>query len=144
MHGRKAAPIIVSACLAGMETNYLGEAWPHAKVMNLVREGKAIPVCPEQLGGLSTPRTPAERIGNGVVTRDGRDVTPQFKKGAEEVARLIELTGAEVAILKSRSPSCGVGCTYDGSFSDTLVDRDGVTAEILRKMGVELITEEIL
>ncbi len=144
MHGRKDAPIIVSACLAGLKTNYLGEAWPHPKVLSLVREGKAIPVCPEQLGGLSTPRTPAERRGNGVVSKDGRDVTPQFKKGAEEVARLIELTGAEVAILKSRSPSCGVGCTYDGSFSDTLVDKDGVTAEILRKMGMELLTEENL
>jgi uncharacterized protein YbbK (DUF523 family) len=144
MSGRKPARIIVSACLAGMETNYLGEAWPNAKVMKLVREGKAMPVCPEQLGGLSTPRTPAERIGNSIKTREGSDVTPQFKKGAEEVARLIKLTGAEVAILKSRSPSCGVGCTYDGSFSDTLVDRDGVTAEVLRKMGVKLLTEENL
>jgi uncharacterized protein YbbK (DUF523 family) len=144
MHGRKDTPIIVSACLAGMETNYLGEATPHPKVINLVRQGKAIPVCPEQLGGLTTPRTPAERTGESVVTVDGRDVTAQFKKGAEEVARLVELTGAELAILKAKSPSCGVGCTYDGSFSDTLVDKDGVTAEILIKMGIELLTEENL
>jgi uncharacterized protein YbbK (DUF523 family) len=144
MQIRKDTPIIVSACLAGMETNYLGEAWPHLKVINLVREGKAIPVCPEQLGGLTTPRTPAERRGDGVVTKDGRDVTAQFRKGAEEVARLVELTGAELVILKAKSPSCGVGCTYDGSFSDTLVDKDGVTAEVLRKMGVELLTEESL
>jgi len=142
MPERKDVPIIVSACLAGMETNYLGEAWPHPKVLKLVREGKAIPMCPEQLGGLSTPRTPAERRGKGVVTRDGRDVTAQFKKGAEEAARLVELTGAEIAILKARSPSCGVGCTYDGTFSDALVDGDGVTAEMLRKMGVQLFTEE--
>jgi uncharacterized protein YbbK (DUF523 family) len=144
MHERKDPPIIVSACLAGMETNYLGEARPHPKVINLVREGKAIPVCPEQLGGLATPRTPAERKGEGVVTKDGRDVTTEFNKGAEEAARIVELTGAELAILKARSPSCGVGCTYDGTFSGTFVDKDGVTAEVLRKMGVELYTEEDL
>jgi len=144
MHEKKDARIIVSACLAGMETNYLGEAKPHPKVINLVREGKAIPVCPEQLGGLTTPRTPAERKGDGVVTKDGRDVTTQFNKGAEEAARIVELTGAELAILKARSPSCGVGCTYDGTFSGTFVDKDGVTAEVLRKMGVKLLTEEDL
>ena len=142
MRERKDVPIIVSACLAGLETNYLGEAWPHPKVLKLIKEGKALPICPEQLGGLSTPRPPAERRGMGVVTRDGRDVTEQFKKGAEEAARLVELSGAEKAILKAKSPSCGVGCTYDGTFSDTLVDGDGVTAEMLRKMGLQLFTED--
>jgi uncharacterized protein YbbK (DUF523 family) len=144
MQRREVPPIFVSACLAGLETNYLGEAWPNPKVIDLVREGKAIPICPEQLGGLSTPRTPAERRGNGVVTKDGRDVTAQFKKGAETVARIVELTGAKMAILKAQSPSCGVGCTYDGTFSETLIDGDGVTAEILRNMGLELFTEEDL
>jgi len=144
MPGRKDTTIIVSACLAGIETNYLGEATPHPKVINLVRQGKAIPVCPEQLGGLTTPRTHAERRGDSVVTEDGRDVTVQFNKGAEEVSRLVELSGAEVAILKAQSPSCGVGCTFDGTFSGTFVDKDGVTAEVLRKMGVELLTEEDL
>jgi uncharacterized protein YbbK (DUF523 family) len=144
MDERKDAPIIVSACLAGLETNYLGEAFTHPKVVKLVREGKAIPMCPEQLGGLTTPRTPAERRGDDVVTKDGRDVTSQFKRGAEEAVRLVELTGAELVILKARSPSCGVGSTYDGSFRGTFVDSDGVTAERLRKMGVELLTEEDL
>ncbi len=144
MDDKTRAPIIVSACLAGLETNYLGEAWPHPKVERLVRKGKAIPMCPEQLGGLTTPRTPAERRGDRVVTKDGRDVTAQFRRGAEEAARLVELTGAELVILKARSPSCGVGCTYDGSFGGTFVDKDGVTAERLRKLGVELLTEEDL
>ncbi len=138
------APIIVSACLAGLTTNYLGGSWPHPTVINLVREGRAIPVCPEQLGGLSTPRTPAERIGKKVVAKDGTDVTHQFTKGAEEVARLIEITGAKTAILKANSPSCGVGRTYDGTFSDTLKKGDGVTAQLLRSMGLELLTEDDL
>ncbi len=144
MDKMKDAPIIVSACLAGLETNYLGEAWPHPEVVRLVREGKAIPMCPEQLGGLTTPRAPAERRGDGVVTKDGRDVTAQFVKGAEEAAKLVALTGAGRVILKARSPSCGVGCTYDGTFSETFIDSDGVTAEILRKLDVELLTEEDL
>lgn len=141
---REEALIIVSACLAGLDTNYLGEAWPHPEVIKLVREGKAIPMCPEQLGGLSTPRTPAERRGNHVVTKDGKDVTAQFSKGAAAAAQLVELTGAETAILKANSPSCGVGCTYDGTFSDTLVEGDGVTAELLREMGIKLLTEQDL
>lgn len=144
MSDKKEPPIIVSACLAGLTTNYLGEAWPIPEVVELIRQGKAIPVCPEQLGGLTTPRTPAERKGEGVFTKDGIDVTAQFFKGAQTVAKLVELSGAQKAILKANSPSCGVGSTYDGTFSDTLIKGDGVTAETLRKMGVELLTEEDL
>lgn len=144
MSSEKEPPIIVSACLAGLTTNYLGGAWPNPEVVELVRQGKAIPVCPEQLGGLTTPRTPAERRGESVFTKDGMDVTAQFFKGAQTVAKLVELSGARKAILKANSPSCGVGCTYDGTFSDTLISGDGVTAETLRKMGVELLTEETL
>jgi len=144
MNERKDTPIIVSACLAGLVTNYLGEAWPNPKVIDLVKQGKAIPVCPEQLGGLSTPRAPAERRGKSVVTKYGRDVTAQFRRGAELVQKIAELTGAKKAILKANSPSCGVGRTYDGSFSDRLVDGDGITAERLREMGLELYTEESL
>ena len=144
MDHSKDAPIIVSACLAGLVTNYLGEAWPNPKVIDLVKQGKAIPVCPEQLGGLSTPRAPAECKGVRVITKDGIDVTPQFRRGAELVSKIAALTGAKKAILKANSPSCGVGRTYDGSFSDRLVDGDGVTAERLREMGLVLSTEESL
>jgi uncharacterized protein YbbK (DUF523 family) len=138
------APIIVSACLAGMMTNYLGESFSHPAVEKLVKDGKAIPVCPEQLGGLTTPRRPAERIGDRVVTDNGIDVSQQFRNGAREVARLVELTGARIVILKSKSPSCGVGWTYDGTFTDKIIEGDGVTAERLRSMGVKLLTEEDL
>jgi uncharacterized protein YbbK (DUF523 family) len=140
----KEPPIIVSACLAGIQCNYKGLAKPNPEVVRLIKEGRAIPVCPEQLGGLTTPRTPAERLGVKVVTKDGRDVTTQFEKGADEVCKLCELTGCKKAVLKARSPSCGVGRTYDGTFSETLIDRDGVLAEKLRALGVELNTEEEL
>ena len=140
----KEPPIIVSACLAGTDCNYKGQAKPNPVVVRLVREGKAIPVCPEQLGGLTTPRTPSERKGSKVFTKDGKDVTTQFEKGAKEVYKLCELIGCKKAILKARSPSCGIGEIYDGTFSDTLIAGNGVTAEKLRQMGVELLTEENL
>ncbi|UCD99628.1 MAG: DUF523 domain-containing protein [Chloroflexota bacterium] len=142
MPEEKEPPIIVSACLAGLRTNYLGEAWPYPKIIEMVRKGKAIPICPEQLGGLSTPRIPAERRGDQVIDKNGMDRTEQFNRGAELVSQLVELTGAKVAVLKADSPSCGVGRTYDGTFSDTLIAGDGVTAERLRKLGMELFTEE--
>lgn len=141
---RKDTPIIVSGCLAGLRCNYKGETKPHPGVIKLVEEGKAIPLCPEQLGGLTTPRAPAERLGSKVVTKDGEDVTEQFERGAEEVAKIVEITGAKRVILKARSPSCGVGYTYDGSFCDRLIERDGVTAEKLRELDVVLLTEEDL
>jgi len=144
MSERKDAPMIVSACLAGLDTNYKGESKPHPEVTYLVKEGKAILACPEQLGGLTTPREPAERLRERVVTKSGNDVTRQFERGADIFAQLVEMAGATTCILKARSPSCGVGCTYDGTFSDNLIKRDGVTAERLRRLDVELLTEEDL
>lgn len=144
MTERKDTPIIVSACLAGIDTNYKGSSKPHPEVVHLVKEEFAIPICPEQLGGLTTPREPAERLDERVITESGKDVTEEFKRGAEIFAQIVEETGAKTCILKARSPSCGVGCTYDGSFGDKLVERDGVTAEKLRELDVELLTEEDL
>lgn len=144
MPERKDAPIIVSACLAGLSTNYKGESKPHLEVVHLVKEGKAIPVCPEQLGGLTTPREPAERWGEKVITKSGEDVTEQFEKGADIFAQLVQMTGATTCILKARSPSCGVGCTYDGTFSGIMTKRDGVTAEKLGGLDIQLLTEEDL
>ena len=144
MKNNKDTPIIVSACLAGLVTNYLGGSFPNERVIELVREGKTIPVCPEQLGGLPTPRPPAERIGDRVMTDEGIDVTAQFARGAEVVSSLVALTGARVAILKAYSPSCGAGLTYDGTFSEGLIEGDGVTAEKLREMGVQLFSDENL
>ena len=128
--------ILVSACLAGFRCRYDGAAKQSDRIQKLVSEGKAIPVCPEVLGGLPTPRCPAERRGLRVITREGKDVTAAFQLGAEETLRLARLYGADRAILKARSPSCGCGRVYDGSFSGKLTGGYGITAELLLKNGV--------
>jgi len=103
-----------------------------------------IPVCPEQLGGLATPRTPAERQGDAVRTRSGVDVTAQYRRGAEEALRLCRLYGCEAAVLKERSPSCGAGAVYDGTFSGVLTTENGVTAELLTANGIPVYGESRL
>ena len=132
--------IIVSACLAGVNCNYRGESSEVPSVVELVREGRAIMVCPEQLGGLPTPRPPAEIKNRRVITKDGGDVTEAFARGAGEVLKICEKYGCGKAILKSNSPSCGWGRIHDGNFSDALVDGDGVTAALLREHGIEVNT----
>jgi uncharacterized protein YbbK (DUF523 family) len=133
--------IIVSACLAGVCCRFDGKSKPHPKVMELVRKGEAIPVCPEQLGGLPTPRDVAERKGDKVITRGGRDVTASFVKGAEEALRIAKISGCKEAILKSKSPSCGSGAIFDGTFSKALMKRDGVFAELLKSNEINVLTE---
>ncbi|MDD5178277.1 MAG: DUF523 domain-containing protein [Candidatus Nanoarchaeia archaeon] len=134
--------IIVSACLAGIKCNYKGESKPNQKIIDLVKQGKAIPVCPEQLGGLITPRNPAEQKDDKVFTKDGIDVTTQFKRGAEEVLKLAKSCNAKKAILKQRSPSCGSGQIYDGTFSKRIIKGDGVTAALLKKNNILVFSEE--
>ncbi|VFN06302.1 MAG: Uncharacterized conserved protein YbbK, DUF523 family [Candidatus Kentron sp. G] len=133
---------IVSACLAGVKCRYDGEAKPCREVMELVERGEAIPVCPEQLGGLTTPRTPAEKRDGGVFTRDGKDVTGRFRRGAREALRIARLARCRQAILKARSPSCGSGEIYDGTFSGRLRKGNGVFAKMLEDDGVKVMTEE--
>lgn len=137
---------IVSACLAGIDCKYDGENNENEKILNLVREGKAVLVCPEQMGGLSTPRVASEVvIDNGktkVMSKDGRDVTKNFFKGAEETLKIAKMMGIKKAILKARSPSCGYGQTYDGTFSRTLTKANGITAELLDKNSIKIYTEE--
>lgn len=135
---------LVSACLAGIKCRWDGDSRPCEKVMELVRQGKAIPVCPEQLGGLTTPRTPAEQRGDKVFTKDGKDVTAEFKKGAEEALKIAKLANCKEAILKSKSPSCGFGKVYDGTFSGNLTKGDGVLAALLKKNNIKIITENDL
>jgi uncharacterized protein YbbK (DUF523 family) len=134
--------IIVSACLADVHCRYDGGEKPCEAVIRLVAEGKAIPVCPEQLGGLPTPRLPAEQIGDKVIRKDGMDVTAEFKRGAQEALNIAKLVGAKTAILKARSPSCGSGKVYDGSFSGRLVDGNGVFAYMCKEEGLEVKTGE--
>lgn len=127
---------IVSACLAGVACRYDGKSNSNERVMALVREGKALPVCPEQLGGLSTPRIPCERQQGRVINAQGEDCTLAFQRGVAEAVRLAELAGCTNAILKARSPSCGSGTIYDGTFSKTLIEGDGLFTAELRKRNL--------
>ncbi|WP_320007578.1 DUF523 domain-containing protein [Maridesulfovibrio sp.] len=132
---------IVSGCLAGLCCRYDGGDNADERVMRLVSEGKAIPVCPEQLGGLTTPRPPCEIVNGKVMSNEGEDVTDKFMHGAKEALKLAKLSGSRKAILKARSPSCGIGRIYDGSFNGKLIDGDGLFAAMLRTEGFELETE---
>lgn len=143
--------MLVSACLAGIKCRYNGGSCPKEEIQKLVSEGKAIPVCPEQLGGCPTPRLPAEiEGGTGADVLDGRcrvkrangeDVTKEFIRGAEEVLRIAEIAGAHKVILKAKSPSCGFGCIYDGSFTGRLIAGNGITAELLLRNGIKVSDE---
>ena len=136
--------LIISACLLGNPCRYDGKSVKKIDVSELSEKYRLIPVCPEVDGGLPTPRTPSERIGEKVLMRDGRDVTENYRRGAEKTLEAALLSGAKAALLKSRSPSCGKGKIYDGSFSGTLTDRDGVTAELLLSHGIDVYGEEEL
>ena len=127
--------ILISACLLGSCCRYDGASKAHPLAALLAERHTLVPVCPEQLGGLPTPRPPAERRGGRVVTQSG-DVTEQYLRGAEETLELCKLLGCEAAVLKERSPSCGRGQVYDGTFSGTLTAGDGVTAELLAAHGI--------
>ena len=105
---------------------------------------RLVPVCPEILGGLPTPRTPSERQGERVVSKTGADVTAAYRKGAEEALRLARLFGCRKALLKERSPSCGRRQIYDGSFSGRLIPGDGVTARLLEQEGIAVFGESQL
>ena len=136
--------ILVSACLAGLHCRYDGGEKSNETVIRLVQEGKALSVCPEQLGGLTTPRLPCEIINGRVIRKDGADVTAEFERGARECLALAELTGAKSAILKAKSPSCGFGRVYDGSFSGRVIEGDGVFGALCRENGISVQTEEDL
>lgn len=140
--------IFVSACLVGINCKYSGGNNYNEKIFDLVKEGKAIPICPEQLGGLPTPRNPAEiKIINGnkyVVDKDGNEYTEKFRKGAEEVISLAKKLNITKMILQPRSPSCGVGKIYSGNFNGILVEGNGILAELCIKNNIEIINSEDL
>ena len=136
--------ILISACLLGAQCRYDGESKPLMQTVALMERYHLIPICPEQLGGLPTPREPSERLGEAVVTKGGADVTAQFSRGAAQALHLARLFGCKIAVLKARSPSCGSGTIYDGSFSGRLTPGDGVTAALLRENGITVYSEEDL
>jgi uncharacterized protein YbbK (DUF523 family) len=134
--------ILVSKCLAGFCCRYDGGNNLVPEIKELVDGGLAVTACPEQLGGLPTPRIPSERVGEKVVSREGRDVTAEFTAGAEAALRIALEHGCRSAILKSRSPSCGKGCIYDGRFTGALITGNGVTTDLLLQHGIEVLTED--
>jgi uncharacterized protein YbbK (DUF523 family) len=140
--------VLVSACLVGVNCKYNGGNNLKKKIRELVKKGKAIPVCPEQLGGLPTPREPAYLTRDGyyvlkgrakVLTKSGKDVTLNFIRGAKEVLKLAKLLKIKVAILKARSPSCGCGETY---IHGKVSKGNGVAAALLKRNGIMIYTEE--
>lgn len=136
--------ILVSACLLGENCKYSGGNNFCEDVCRFLEGKDYVAFCPEQAGGLPTPRLPSERRGDRVVTREGGDVTEAFLQGAERTLDLCRREGVEVAILKQNSPSCGSRCVYDGSFSGVKIPGEGVTAELLRQNGIRILGEEEL
>ena len=133
--------ILISDCLMGVNCRYDGVGMWIEHLDELMKKYHLIPVCPEIFGGMSTPREPAERIKDKVITRIGEDVTEYYKKGAQEVLKLAKLYQCEYAILKERSPSCGCGKIYDGTFTHTQIDGEGVLAELLISEGIKVLGE---
>ena len=133
--------ILISACLLGIPCRYDGKAKPQPWAEALAARHDLVPVCPEQLGGLPTPRAPSERRGDRVVMNTGADVTEQYRRGAACALRLYQLLGCKAAVLKERSPSCGCGAVYDGTFTGTLTAGDGVTAALLQAHGIRVLGE---
>ena len=133
--------LLISACLLGLRCRYDGQAKPNPRLEEGNRRFTLLPVCPEVLGGLQTPRIPAERVGTRVMTEAGGDVTEAYWMGAEEALRVARKTGCTLALLKEKSPSCGSGAIYDGTFSRQLIPGDGVCAEMLKQNGIRVFGE---
>lgn len=135
----------VSACLLGVRCKYDGTSnYAEEAVRELAGKFTLIPVCPEQLGGLTTPRPPAEILGGKVITKDGQDVTESFQRGAKETLEIFKLLKLETAILKEGSPSCGSSLIYDGTFSGVKIPGMGLTVRLLRDQGIGVISEKAL
>ena len=136
--------VLVSACLLGVACRYDGAAkgLPDSVLRELMARHVLVPACPEQLGGLPTPRAPSERLGSRVVARTGADVTDAYTRGAQQTLALAQRFGCTAALLKQRSPSCGKGEIYDGTFTGTRVSGDGVTAALLSAHGIRVYGED--
>jgi len=137
------AKILVSACLLGCNTRYDGKEVPCQKVIDLAKDNVLIPICPEQMGGLTTPRTPSERQPGKdlILMKDGTDVTDNYKRGVKIAVDIAKLNNVDYCILKSGSPSCGNGLIYDGSFTGNKIPGDGITTETLKKEGFKVLSE---
>ncbi len=144
---------LVSACLLGINCNFEGKNWKNNKIMEEFVKGELFPICPEVLGGLSVPRVPSEIQGGdgkdvldgkaSVVNLQGIDVTDEFMVGAYEALKIAESIGAKEALLIEKSPSCGCGVIFDGTFTDKFAEGDGVTTALLKKKGIKVTCIEI-
>lgn len=134
--------IIVSACLAGVNCRFDGGNKANKKVIELVRKGKAIPICPEQLAGMTTPREAHEIKGARVVNKKGNNRTKAFQRGAKETLRIAKTFRVKEAIMKNKSPSCGCGKVFDGSFTGTLIEGDGITTRLLKENEIKIKSDE--
>lgn len=134
--------ILVSKCLLGYDCRYKGDNCKNQKIIDLAQKGyEIIGICPECDGGLPTPRAPGEIVGTKVMTKDGKDITAQYKAGAEHALKLAKENDVAFAVLKSKSPSCGYGQIYDGTFSGKLVEGNGITAALLSENGIKVIPD---
>jgi len=137
----KKEALLVSACLLGEKCRYDGGSQFSAEAMRLAERYEFVPVCPEVLGGMATPRPPSEILGDRVMAIDGKDVTAQFRIGAQRSLEIARKAGAVKALLKPGSPSCGRGLVHDGLFSGKMVPGNGVTAALLIENGIAVYTE---
>ena len=145
--------ILVSACLLGVNCKYNGGNNKNERVMEFLKDKEFVMACPEELGELNTPRIPCEIVGlakdilnnkdkGKVINKSGDDITENFLKGAYETLKIVKSNNIKKAILKAKSPSCGYGLVYDGTFSEKLTLGNGVTAQILKDNNIDVITEE--
>ena len=136
--------VLVSACLLGENCKYSGGNNRNETVLAFLKDHEAVPVCPEVLGGLPAPRTPAEIVDGAVIARDGENVDQAFRRGAELALDIARRAGAELAVLQPRSPRCGVRQVYDGTFSGRRVPGMGVFARLLAENCFRLLEPEDL
>ena len=137
----KKEKILVSACFLHEGYKYDGGANINEKIIGLAEKYEFVLICPEVFGGLSTPRLPSEIVDDKVLNEIGEDVTEAFVSGAHEAMELAIKHGCKKAILKAKSPSCGKGLIYDGSFSHTIIEGDGIAAKLLMENGITVYTE---
>lgn len=135
-------PVLISSCLLGTNCRYDGKNCFAEDISLLKDKCLLIPICPEQMGGLSTPRYPSEIQNGKVINSNNIDVTKEYKKGAEASLAYAKLNNIKYAILKSKSPSCGLNKIYDGTFSKKLIDGNGITAQLLIDNGIKVYTEK--
>lgn len=133
--------ILISACLLGVNCRYDGTGKLDKKIEAIKQSHNLIPICPEIYGGLPTPREAAERVKDKILTKSGVDVTDSYQRGAEEILKLAKMFDCKYAILKERSPSCGYGKIYDGTFMGNIIEGNGVLAELLTDNNIAIIGE---